>query len=174
MIEFQIINYNQMKYKKLTLSILLFCMGLTAAYAQQAFTSAGGDSTSTGGTVSYSIGTVVYTTNSGTNGSVAQGVQQPYEISVITGVEEEIINPGISCTVFPNPASDVLTLQIKHDDYAGLSYKLFSANGSLLESKQPKGYETGIIMKHFTPASYFLKVYRDNQEIETFQIIKHK
>ena len=38
------------------------------------------------------VGQVVYITSTGINGSVAQGVQQPYEISVITGVNETAIN----------------------------------------------------------------------------------
>jgi hypothetical protein len=43
---------------------------------------AGGEATGSGGSVSYSVGQVVYTTNTGINGSVAQGVQQPYEFQM--------------------------------------------------------------------------------------------
>ncbi len=58
-------------------ALLLFSAGL---HAQQATTAAGGDATGPGGSVAYSVGQVVYTTNSGTGGSVAEGVQQSYSV----------------------------------------------------------------------------------------------
>ena len=50
------------------------------AQAQESANSSGGDATGSGGTIAYSIGQVVYTTNTGSNGSVAKGVQHAYEI----------------------------------------------------------------------------------------------
>ena len=71
------------------LSALLFLvLQLTGLHAQEAIITSGGDASGSTGSVSYTIGQVVYTTNTGTNGSAAQGVQQPYEISVVTGLEE--------------------------------------------------------------------------------------
>ena len=56
-------------------------------FGQQAVVTAGAEATGTGGTVSYSVGQVVYQTHAGTNGSVAEGVQQPYEISVLSSAK---------------------------------------------------------------------------------------
>jgi len=61
--------------------------------------------------VSYAIRQVVYTINTGTNGSAAQGVQQPYEISVVTAIEE-VMDISIEMVVFPNPATDFVKLRI--------------------------------------------------------------
>ena len=78
-----------MRHKKFTLSaVLLLGLGLTGLQAQTSVNATGGDASGSGGSVSYSVGQVVYTTNTGTSGSVAQGVQQPYEISVVTAIEE--------------------------------------------------------------------------------------
>ena len=61
--------------------------------------------------MSYAIRQVVYTINTGTNGSAAQGVQQPYEISVVTAIEE-VMDISIEMVVFPNPATDFVKLRI--------------------------------------------------------------
>ena len=69
-----------MKHKKTMTSFAFLLLGLGGLQAQESPTAAGGEATGSGGTASYSIGQVVYTTNTGTNGSVAQGVQQPFVI----------------------------------------------------------------------------------------------
>jgi hypothetical protein len=80
-----------MKFKELKLSaILLFGLGLTGLKAQESINAAGGNTTGSGGSASYSVGQVVYTTNTGTNGSVAQGVQQAYEIPTETTITQTI------------------------------------------------------------------------------------
>jgi hypothetical protein len=162
-----------MSYKKIRIFLLL-CMSLTYGYAQQVFTAAGGDNSGPGGSVSYSIGTVVYKTNAEAKGSEAQGAQQPYEISVVTGIHD-VIDSDIDCSVYPNPASELLTLKIKNYDYSGLSLKLFDSNGKLLMSKKAEGNETSIPLYGFVPATYFLKIYlADSKEIKTFKIVKYK
>ena len=100
-----------MRHKKLKLStLLLLGLGLIGQ-AQETVPATGGNASGSGGSASYSIGQMVYTTNTGTNGSVAQGVQQPYEISVITGIEEA---KGISlnCSAYPNPTIEFITLKV--------------------------------------------------------------
>ena len=162
-----------MKYKKLKLSaILLLGFGLTGLYAQEAIPTTGGNASSSGGSVSYSAGQVVYTTNTGTNGSVAQGVQQPYEISVVTWLEEA---NGINliCSVYPNPTTDFLQLKVENYDNTNLSYQLFDISGKLLESKKLESTQTNIVMSNLVPATYFLKVTDGNKEVKTFKIIKN-
>ncbi len=160
--------------KKLNVALIVICMfgfGI-AIRAQNAIPASGGNATGSG-TVSYSVGQVVYTTNTSiTNGSVAQGVQQPFEISIITGIKQaEDITLAFS--TYPNPASDFLTLKVENYDNENLSYKLFDANGKLLESKNVTGNETIISMANLLPNLYFLKVIANKNEIKTFKIIKN-
>ena len=84
------------KNKKLT-ALLLLGIGFNQGYAQQATTASGGDASGSGGSVAHSVGQTVYTTNTGSNGSVAQGVEQPYEISITTGLAETGINLIFTC-----------------------------------------------------------------------------
>lgn len=156
-----------MKHTKIKLSVLLLCIGITAQ-AQQATTAAGGDASGSGGTLAYSVGQVVYTTNTGTNGSVAQGVQHAYEISTTTGIKDLSIQ--LEMDVYPNPTSSYLNL--KTEDYTHLSYQLYDSQGRVIETNKVTGNETTIEMGELSKATYFLKVSKEGQLIKTFKIIK--
>ncbi|MDF1546843.1 MAG: hypothetical protein P1P88_03415, partial [Bacteroidales bacterium] len=125
-----------MDYTKLkqNLLVLLFMSSFSMA-AQNNLVTVGGEATGNGGTVSYSIGQLVYTTHEGTTCSVAQGIQQPYEISVISGIEEAQLI-GLSISAFPNPTAGMLTLKVEQNEVSGLSYQIFDMKGKLLESKK--------------------------------------
>jgi hypothetical protein len=162
-----------MQHKRLKLiAILLLGLGLTGLQAQTSTNATGGNASGSVGTVSYSVGQVVYTTNSGVNGSVAQGVQQPYEISVVTGIgEAKEIN--LSVSAHPNPTNDYLTLGISEFDISNLSYQLYDMNGRLLQNEKITGNQTRIAMSNLVPATYFVKVLQNQNEIKTFKIIKN-
>jgi hypothetical protein len=166
-----------MQHKKLKLSAIFFLgLGLTGLQAQESIPASGGNASGSGGTASYTTGQVVYTTNAGANGSVAQGVQQPYEISVVSGIEQaKDIN--LICTAYPNPTNDFFTLKVENYDNENLSYQLFDISGKLLENKKIEGNETTISMGNLVSATYFLKIvqtkHASSQEIKTFKIIKN-
>ncbi len=81
-----------MKHKKQMTCLVLLFLGLGGLQAQDAVTAAGGEASGSGGSSSYSVGQVLYTTSAGSNGIVAHGVQQAYEIFVTAGIEETNIN----------------------------------------------------------------------------------
>ena len=105
---------------KLLIAVCLFVSGM-AIKAQNTIPATGGNAIGAGGSVSYSVGQVFYTTNTGTTGSATQGVHQPYEISVITGLEEAK-GIDLNCIAYPNPTSDFLILRINNYDGESLSY----------------------------------------------------
>lgn len=74
------------------LSHTLLIIGLSiSSYAQESAHAAGGDFSGFGGSVSYSVGQVVYTAHTGVTGMEAQGVQQRYEIAKVSKVLEVAI-----------------------------------------------------------------------------------
>ena len=159
--------------KKIKLSALLwFSIGLTGLQAQSTFSASGGNDTGAGGKASFSIGQVVYTTNTGMNGSAAQGVQQPYEISVITSIEEAK-DISVEMVVYPNPATDFVKLKIASYQVQNLRYQLYDINGTLLQDNKIEGQETNISMQTLFSSTYFLKVTDNNKVIKTFKIIKN-
>lgn len=164
-----------MRHKMLKLSALLILgLGLTRLQAQEVVTAGGGEATGSGGSASYSVGQMVYTTNIGTNGSVATGVQQPFEISFVTGIEEA---NGISLIVspYPNPTTDNLTLKVSSSSTLSsesLSYQLFDVWGRLLKTQDKLALETQIEMQGYKQGTYLLKIVGDSRQVQTFKIIK--
>lgn len=153
--------------------ILASSFSFATVHAQEAIPATGGDASGSGGSASYSVGQVFYNTNTGTNEySLAEGVQQPYEISIVTGIEDAS-GIELECTIYPNPTRDILTLNVKNYDRQNLSYQLFNMSGKLLESKKLTGDKTAISMAGYVRATYFLKIIDNHKKIKVFKIIKH-
>lgn len=160
-----------MKKNEKTVALLLLGFGITTAQAQQATTATGGNASGSGGTVAYSVGQVVYTTNTSSNGSVAQGVQQPYEISILSGIEDRQIN--LNMQAYPNPTTDYLTLNVDNFQLSTLSFRLYDITGKLIENKKITSTIETICLENLPSAAYFLKVVNNNKEVKTFKIIKN-
>jgi hypothetical protein len=154
--------------------LALFAAGLLwvgFAQAQQSVNTTGGNAIGSGGTVSYSIGQVAYTTNTGSNGSVAQGVQQPYEILTV-GINEN--EPKITLSVFPNPVADNLILQVNEVEYSTLTFQLCDAQGKQISKGQVISKQTQINTASLATATYFIHVVnQENKKVQTFKIIKN-
>jgi hypothetical protein len=152
-------------------TLLIFTFYLSTVSAQESFNATGGVASGSGGSVSYSVGQVVYKTNIGTNGSVTQGVQHPFEIFVVTTIEKaKGINLSISA--YPNPTIDYLTLEVKDFELSTLNFQLYDMSGKRLQSEKITGTQTSITMSNLVPATYFVKVVQGNKEVKTFKIIK--
>jgi hypothetical protein len=160
-----------MTNKRILLLLLVGFLCLVIVQGQSTNPATGGNASGAGGTVSYTIGQLVYTTNTGTGGSLAQGVQQPFEISVVTAIEQtkDII---LICSVYPNPTTDFLILSIENYDSDKFSYRLYDINGNILEYKRIVDNETRITMGNHAPGTYFIKITDYNKKVKTFKIIK--
>ena len=156
-------------------TLLIFFYSMSTVKAQESMNASGNNALGSGGSVSYSVGQVVYQTYTGANGSAAQGVQQPYEISVVISIEEaKDIN--LTLAAYPNPTNDYLELKVDASTTLSLqsmSYQLFDITGKLLQSEKITSCQTSIVMKNFVAATYFVKIIEGNKEIKTFKIIKN-
>jgi hypothetical protein len=166
------LNLRFMRNKKIVfIAILLLFIGLKSLHAQETIAASGSNATGGGGSISYSVGQIVYTYITGTNGSSLQGVQQPYEISLVTTIEEAK-DISLEIEVYPNPATDLIMLKIKNTEAEDFKYQLHDINGSLLNISVIESQETNISMQNLVPGIYFLKVIQGNKEIKTYKIIK--
>jgi hypothetical protein len=159
--------------KNNTLSVFLafsLSFSVQAQTSHQVLSATGGDASGSGGTVAYSVGQIVYTTNTGNTGSVAQGVEQAYEISSV-GIKETALN--ISLSVFPNPTSDFLTLKVEDYNNEALSYNLLDEQGKLVLNEQITNQDTQVAMSTLARGAYFINIVQANKKIQTFKIIKN-
>ena len=155
-----------------TILVLLLLTGASfTTIAQHATSTAGGEASGSGGTSSYSIGQLVYTTNQGITGSIFQGVQQSYIIEAITGLDE--LGISLRLTAYPNPATDFVQLKVESEMLTDISYQLYNMQGKMLRSNKLIEIQTGIDMTSLSPATYILKVIQKNTDIKTFKIVKN-
>ena len=145
-------------------------ISLQLSYAQEIVPSTGGNATGTGGTSSFTVGQVFYTSNASSTGSVSQGVQQAFEIQTLS-------NPGLltvqlTAVTYPNPTTDYVVLKITDTALENLQYTLFDVNGKTIVSKKITTSITEITMKNYSIGMYLLKLTKKNQPLKTFKIIK--
>ena len=162
-----------MKKKILILCCCIPGLGTTTLFAQQGNLAAGGNASGTGGTASFSIGQIFYSSPSGTTHKIIQGLQQPYEISVISSVKENVAAIILTASVFPNPAVDNFTLKVENSKLKNLSFELYNAQGQVLLSKKVETEETPIEISNLASSYYILRVHDGNQAIKTFKITKY-
>lgn len=158
---------NYLKRLMALLGILYFTPVLQA---QSGTVTAGGDATGSGGSVSYSIGQTVYITSSSAQGTVSQGLQQPYEISEVTSVGQQPLD--ISASLHPNPVQDDLYLTIPDELWKGLTITLIDIQGRSIHQEQLADQNTTIAMQETMPGNYFLIIQNEQNQIKTFKIIK--
>ncbi len=140
--------------------------------AQEAIISSYGVGTGTGGSISYSVGQVVYKNQIGSTGSMGVGVQQPFEISGVLGVDD-FLGINMSLIAYPNPTTNFLNLTITNMDYKNLFYQLYDLNGRLLAHKKLTNNSTKITMKYLPSAVYYLKIINNLKPVKIFKIIKN-
>jgi len=151
--------------------LILFALSIACLQGQQAVVTTGGTATGAGGSATYTVGQVAYQTYTGSSGSVAQGVQQPWEISTPVAIEntEDI---SLLMNVYPNPTSGAFKLIVGTLENRNLRFMLFDINGVLVQDQKIDREETEIFLQDLSSSMYFLKIMNNNQEIKVFKIVK--
>ena len=154
--------------KVLLLTPLL--LHLVNANSQQATTSAGGNATGIGGSASYSVGQVGYTTMNGSMLSVTAGVQQPYIIQSV-GLPEEA--RPVQLQIYPNPTNSDLTLVLLDEQAGPLHCRIIDALGNIVSESLVEGRQARLTTGQLPASIYFLQVSRENRVLQSFRIVKN-
>ncbi|MBW8051860.1 MAG: T9SS type A sorting domain-containing protein [Cytophagales bacterium] len=143
----------------LILSGILFCFtGISQSVSPEVYATSGDHYTGTNAQLSWTIGEPVIETVSNTNNIITQGFHQTnYDI---TSIKE---NPdlGFNISVFPNPISNTLQININGDvDNSNLKIELTDITGKILTNEKIAGtvitYQLN--MREYATGSYFLKI----------------
>lgn len=150
--------------------IILLTIVAISAQAQESVNTSGGVDRGNGGTVSFSVGQMVYTTDSKEAGSVVQGIQRPYRI---TTTDIKKLDNNISFKAYPNPSSDDLFLEMNAFRNEKLNYQLYDMQGKLIMTNPIDIPKTQINMRALAVGAYVIHIYDSkNRAIQTIQIIK--
>jgi len=157
-------------YLKSITVCLFFLLSLTGN-SQDAVLSANDNAIGDGGMVSYSVGLVAFRNVEAASGFVTEGVQQPYEILFMTGIDD-ITTISLDCMVYPNPATSEVKLKIARLSVEQLSYQLKSSSGVILNSMKIVNNETIIPLSELPSGIYLLTLLENEENLTTWKVIK--
>lgn len=153
--------------KKL-LVLSLFLSGISVS-AQETVDASGGEGQGSEGTVSYSVGQVMFSTYVSDSTEISEGVQKAYEIYV-----DEIPTtptPNISLSVFPNPTTSNVTLQMENSD-KDLEYYIYDLAGKNIGEGKLQNGENFIETNDLAASTYIITVIIDKNRIKLFKLVK--
>lgn len=160
--------------KKHILLFSLILLMVTGVFAQSAIVPVGGNAQSNGGSVSYTVGQIAVQTANNNNGSisVAEGVQQPYEIMTV-GVDDY---PQITldAIVYPNPTENLAQLQLNGFEIpvGGLRAILYDASGKLLQTFNVVEDLTAFQIGQYATGTYYLELRDGKRVLKTFKVVR--
>lgn len=152
---------------------LILCFSLSILWvmrldAQQGFIPVGGEITGGGGNVSYSVGQLDYVAITDNGGNVSQGLQQTYII--ITGIEQ--LDTTIVTSVYPNPTTEFVILSVPNNKIEGMFYCLYDMNGKLISRQNLIENNTKIAISAYANGLYFIKLFKYENMVNSFKLIK--
>lgn len=139
--------------------------------AQQAILPAGHDVAGTSGTLSYSIGQIDFRFVADGTGSMAQGVQQPYEWLLLA--VDAAAGGAIQAALLPNPAMEQATIALTGAFASPLRYELRDTQGRLLRQGSIATSSITLPLSGLPPAAYHVCVLEADRPLSTFQLIKN-
>lgn len=155
--------------KPTLVALLLFATHLT--FSQESLSTSGGEATGSGGTSSYSVGQLVFTTNSGSGGTLTQGVQQSIELFPLSN--PEFTGVALMLATYPNPTSDFIILKQNDSNLRSLTYTLYDIQGKTIAKGKALEGTTQINMQLLEMGVYILRVNQNSKELKSFKIIKN-
>ncbi len=159
-----------MKIKKEYYPILVLLLLIPfSLHAQKVITSSGGYGSTSGANVTWTVGETITETLTGSTVILTQGFNQGnLVITVIKDTEEN----GLTLKVFPNPASDMVTIASGTTGIENLRYILSDTNGRILMDNILFLPESQFSVSGLKPAIYFLKIFDNKKEIGVYKIVK--
>ena len=159
--------------KQIPLLVAFLAFFLVTGFAQSAIVPVGGDAQSNSGNVSYTVGQIaVQTANNSSGISVAEGVQQPYEILTV-GVDDY---PQITldAVVYPNPTENLAQLRLNGFEIpiGGLRANLYDGNGKLLQAIPVTEDLTSFQIGQYATGTYYLELRDGKRVLKTFKVVR--
>ncbi len=147
---------------------MILALWMGQIYAQQSFAASGRNAFGSGGSSSYTVGQIAYSSK-GANNQITEGIQQPYEILTLT-VSDNSIEKNIS--LYPNPVKDFLFVDFNQEKFANSSYQLFDAQGKLVKKGNFSQKKNELDFSMLLSSVYIIRIFSENEIVKTFKIIK--
>jgi hypothetical protein len=148
----------------------------TMIYAQkmspQVISSAGSQHVLNSISIEWTLGEVAITTLQGSNTIITQGFHQPRYI--VTNISETPSKAAL-ISVYPNPVSNLLKMDLIFDHEKNIYVRLMDSNGKLIWNKEYTGQQIteSLSLKNYPSGNYILNFsIEGEQSKQTFKIQK--
>lgn len=160
--------------KKVLVLMFVVLVSLLPLSAQSDVVTAGGKAVGSAGTVEFSIGQIAVQRAEADGAYILEGVQQPYEISVVGTDKYPSIT--LEAKVYPNPTTDVALLRIDNFEQIGgkLSARLIDGDGRQLRELTLVSPITEIDMVSWSSGTYYLNLFNGKKLLKSFKIVRMK
>jgi hypothetical protein len=124
--------------------------------------------------VSFTVGQIDYINATNGSGEINQGVQQPYEIYKVTGIENTQLT-DLDIQISPNPSSGHMTLSIQCSSFEEkhLSYVVTTITGDKLLQQDITNRQTPLDLKNLSAANFFITICNQHTKVATYKIVKN-
>ena len=150
--------------KRIWLFLLPLCISV-GGFAQKVINTTGKSITGNNLQVSYSVGEIAITPFKNGQGSVTQGLLQPFEFRVATN---EPFDQQYTLRCFPNPTVGNLTIETDYKNFK--IWQIVSMNGQVL-SEQTFNYQP-LDVANLPVGSHLLILRGENNISKTIKIVK--
>lgn len=167
-----------MLVKHIQKSILCFYFLLffiNNGYGQESIVSGGGVGCSTEGSFSFTVGSMFFTTITGSTATLQQGIQMPLEVTLLSRIDEKKADVQLNLSIYPNPVHETLVIRIQplsSENANKLYYKLFNINGVLLQSEIITKTETPINLTNYGGVTFILSIQLGKTIVREYKILK--
>lgn len=158
--------------KRTFLFLFVFILGKSLFLsAQTAIVSAGGDASSSSGSVSYSVGQIAVTHSGNNLNTVSEGVQQTYQIATLI---ENCLGIELNAVAYPNPTIGIIQLSLTNFDlsHRKLEAKIYNENGKFLSKVNVWELQTLIDLSNYATGTYLLTLSEGTHLLKSFKIVK--
>ncbi|AGC76278.1 putative secreted protein (Por secretion system target) [Nonlabens dokdonensis] len=146
--------------------ILILCNLFTfSALSQEHVISSGTSTTSTSGSISFSVGIISYKEATGSGGSSSSGSQIAFEVLSILSLTDEA-----KITLYPNPSNGVV--QVEASNLENLTYELIDLSGRFIQKGSIDSLGSTIDLTGFDSSIYMILVRQKEKHLKTFKVIK--
>jgi hypothetical protein len=144
---------------------LLIILNNAQSEAQITNNASGNDIKNNYGSIAYSVGELFYV-QKGIQNTSSEGIQNGITINTIEN------KSTIKVSIYPNPTSDLIFFKVQNLYFDNLKFKIYNSIGIELLNGRIQNTITSFSISHLPPSIYLCKIYRDQVEMLTYQIIK--
>jgi hypothetical protein len=160
-----------MKKIYVILIFMVFALSAKSQVKQEVIASAGGYSTATGVSLSWTLGETIVPAFTSPDGSVKlnHGFQQQ---TIVTTVEENIDIP-VEVKIYPNPASDILNIGFESAVETEISLTILDSHGRLVKSDRVEALtvEKQVNLQDLPAGVYYLRLIK-GRLINVYKVVK--